>query len=109
MANNDAVHIRAALARSFADHKIADDVVDVVAKQLASAKHQVRGIDVCTHGICIDYFIDGHDWWKTLPELITIEGGILKGIEVFPWGIPYPDLFRVRVTQSMTGMPQLHG
>lgn len=106
---NDVSQVRTALARAVANRKIADDVIDVAAKQIATAKHQIRGIDVCMYGICIDYFIDGRDWWQTLPELVQVEGGRLKGIEIFPWGIINPDLLHVRVTQQLDAMPQVHG
>jgi hypothetical protein len=107
MAGNDVNHVRAALARSIAERKVPDEVIDVVAKQLATAKHQIRGIDICMYGICLDYFIDGGEWWQRLPELVEVEGGRLKGIEIFPWGIPVPDILHVRVTQIMDMLPQL--
>lgn len=106
---NDINAVRTALARCVAEHKIADDVIDTAAKQLATAKHPIRGIDICMYGICLDYFIDGEDWWHILPELVQIDGGQLKGIEIFPWGIPVPDIFRVRVTQNLDVIPQVRG
>lgn len=105
---NELSHVRAALARAVAEHKIADDVIDVAAKQIATAKHPIRGLDICAYGICIDYFLDGKDWWRTLPELIAVEGGRLRGIEIFPWGIINPDILHVRVTQNLDVMPQVH-
>ncbi|NJM40341.1 MAG: hypothetical protein HC853_06030 [Anaerolineae bacterium] len=104
---NDLRSVRTALARALADRKIADDVVDIAAKQLAAAKQPIRRIDVCTYGICIDFFIDSKEWWKILPEMIELEGGQLKGIEVFPWGIINPDMFHIRVTQNLDVMPQI--
>jgi hypothetical protein len=106
---NDEKCVRTALARCVAEYKISDEVIDLAAKQLATAKHPIRGIDVCTYGICLDYFLDGEEWWKTLPELIAIEGGQVKGVEIFPWGILNPDLLHVRVTQSMDAIPQVRG
>jgi hypothetical protein len=104
---NDYSGIRGALARAVAEHKVSDEAIDVVAKQLTAAKHQIRGLDVCAYGICIDYFLNDRDWWLALPELIQVEGGQLKGIEIFPWGIPWPDLLHVRVTQSLDMLPQV--
>jgi len=109
MAINDVNDVRAAVARSVAERKISADAVDVIAKQLATVNQKIRAIDICTHGICIDFFIDGKEWWQTLPELATIEGGQLKGIEIFPWGIPFPDILHVRVTQNMAVLPQIGG
>jgi hypothetical protein len=105
--SNDLMHVRSALARAVAEYRVADDIIDTMAKQLAATKHQIRSIDVCMYGICLDYFIDGEDWWRTIPELIEVEEAQMRGIEVFPWGIPFPDIFRVRVTQSLDAMPQV--
>jgi hypothetical protein len=80
----------------------------VAAKQIVALKHRIRGIDVCTVGICFDFFVEGKDWWKILPELVVVEGGQLKGIEIFPWGIPWPDLFHVRVTQRLDALSEVH-
>lgn len=104
---NDINSVRTALARRVAAYKITDDVIDLAAKQIAAAKHPIRGIDVCTHGICLDYFIEGGEWWHTLPELMEIEGGQVKGIEIFPWGIINPDIFQVRVIQHMDALPDV--
>ena len=109
MATNDVKHVRTALAKAIAERKVPDDAIDAVARQLAVAKHQIRGIDVCVYGICIDYFIDGDRWWQTLPELLEIEGGVVKGIEVFPWGIPVPDILHVRVMHRMDAIPSAIG
>lgn len=107
MAVNDSSDIRIALARSIAHGELPDDTIDTLAKQIASTRYQIRGIDICAYGICLDYIFEGHDWWKEIPELVRVDGGILKGIEIFPLGIPYPDFFRVRVTQSMDLLPQM--
>jgi hypothetical protein len=101
---NEFTDVRTALARAVAERRISDDIIDTAAKHLATAKHPIRGINVCERGICIDYFLDTGDWWQTLPELITIEGGRLAGIEIFPWGIPKPDIFHIRVAQELDGM-----
>lgn len=106
---NEFNDVRVALARAVAERKIPDDVIDLAAKQIATTQHPIRGLDICAYGICIDYFLDSKDWWRILPELVQIEGGYLRGIEVFPWGIPFPDIFRVRVTQSLDVMPQVRG
>ncbi|HLO18174.1 MAG TPA: hypothetical protein VK206_25305 [Anaerolineales bacterium] len=104
---NEFSDVRAALARAVAERKISDDVIDMAAKQIATANEPIRGLDICAYGICIDYFLEGREWWHILPKLIEIEGGYLRGIEVFPWGIPVPDIFRVRVTHSLDVMPEV--
>lgn len=106
---NKTEDIRTALARAVANRRISDDAIDEVAKQIANAKFPIRKLDICTVGICFDYFVDSQDWWNTLPELINITGSELKGIEIFPFGIPMPDLFQVRITQSFDTLRDLGG
>ena len=98
---NDVNHVRTALARAVAQRRIPDDAIDEAAQQLAVAKHPIRGIDVCERGICLDYMIDGDTWWQTIPDLVDVASGRLTGIEVFPWGIPRPDILHVRIMQEL--------
>lgn len=103
---NDARALRLALATAVAERRVPDDVVSDVAKRLSQGKYQIRGIDVCPYGICLDYFFGPDDWSRALPELVNGGEGLIRSIEVFPWGIPGPDLFRVRVQQEV---PQFAG
>jgi len=105
---NDFEGVRAALARAVAGREISDEAIGVAAKQITAVKHKIRGLDVCAYGICIDYFIGDEEWWRILPELIQVDGGQVKGIEIFPWGIPWPDILHVRVTHSLDAIPEAH-
>jgi hypothetical protein len=96
----EAGDLRLAIARAVASRKISDDAITAVAKKLSTIKQPIRGIDVCTHGICIDYFFTGDEWVKALPELIRAKDSRIYGVEIFPWGIPFPDIYRVRVQQD---------
>ena len=96
----EAGDLRLAIARAVASRKITDDAITAVAKKLSAIKHPIRGIDVCTHGICIDYFFTGEEWLKALPELVRAKDSRVYGVEIFPWGIPFPDIYRVRVQQD---------
>lgn len=96
----EAGDLRLAIARAVASRKISDDAISAVAKKLSAIKHPIRGIDVCTHGICIDYFFSGDEWLKALPELVRAKDSRVYGVEIFPWGIPFPDIYRVRVQQD---------
>jgi hypothetical protein len=107
--SNNANDIRTALARAVAQRQVPDDTIDKMASQIAGARFPIRKIDICTMGICIDYFLEGDQWWTKLPELINIEGGELQGIEIFPYGIPFPDLHHVRVIQRFGAVPGLGG
>ncbi len=92
--------LRLALARAVAGRKISDDAIAAVAKKLSAGKLRIRGIDNCVYGICIDYFFDTDEWTKALPELVRSKDSRVVGIEIFPWGIPVPDIYRVRVQQD---------
>lgn len=106
---NTTEEIRTVLARAVANRTVSDKAIDEVAMQIAKAKHPIRKLDICTLGICWDYFVDNEDWWSTLPDLVSIPGSQLIGIEIFPFGIPWPDLFQVRVTQRFDAIPELGG
>jgi hypothetical protein len=92
--------LRMALARAVAGRKIPDEAISAVAKKLYASKNKIRGIDVCPYGICIDYFFDTDQWFKALPDLVRGKDARVYGLEVFPWGIPWPEIFRVRVQQE---------
>lgn len=96
----DADELRMALARAVATRKIPDAAIASVADRLAATKLPIRGIDICAYGICIDYFFTDDRWSRVLPEILKAKGSHVHSITVFPWGIPWPDLFRVRVEQQ---------
>lgn len=100
MPAGDAGEIRMALARAVASRKVPDDAIAAVADRLARHKLPIRGIDICAYGICIDYFFTDDRWSRVLPEILKLKGSHVHSITVFPWGIPVPDLFRVRVEQQ---------
>jgi hypothetical protein len=97
---NEHGDLRMALARAVAGRKVPDDAIASVAKKLAASKYKIRAIDTCIYGICIDYFFDTDQWYRALPELARGRDARVHGIEVFPWGIPWPDIYRVRVQQE---------
>jgi hypothetical protein len=104
---NDVKEVRTALARAIAQRKVPADIVEEVASQLATIKQPIRGIDVCERGICIDFLIEGKNWRRTLSDIVEVEGGRLRGIEIFPWGIINPDILHIRVMQEFDQMPEI--
>ena len=70
--------VRTALARTVAQRDVPDDVLDAVAERIATAKHPIRGIDMCERGICLDFIVESNTWKQTLPDLVEIDGGISK-------------------------------
>jgi hypothetical protein len=102
---NDAREVRAALARAVATRGVSDKAIDGAAKRLASIKYPIRRIDICAYGICLDYVFDRVDW-GILDDLVEVEDAIVRGVEVFPLGIPVPDLLHVRVTHELNEFPR---
>jgi hypothetical protein len=100
VAANEPTDLRLALARAVAGRKVPDEAIAAVAKRLSTSKHKIRGIDTCIYGICIDYFFDSDQWFRALPDLVRGAEARVRGIEVFPWGIPWPDIYRVRVQEE---------
>lgn len=105
---NDPRAVRKALALSAAKYRISDDAVASAAKVISQSKHKIRGIDVCERGICLDYIVDD-EIWEVMPELAALDGARLRDIDVFPWGIIDPDIFRISVTHEVEGFVGIPG
>jgi hypothetical protein len=90
--------LRMATARAVAAHEVPDDVLESVGQQLAKlpTADLIRGIDICTYGICIDYFVEP-DRWRELLEGVVEGGPRIRHIDWFPWGIIQDDLIQMRV------------
>lgn len=90
--------LRIAVARAVASHQVDDRLLQGVAKKLNELPNVdlVRGINVCTHGICVDYFLEPPKWRDVLVSLL--EGPLrVRRFEYFPWGIIRDDLLQLRV------------
>ena len=99
--------VRVALARAVAGRKVAVKDLEEVAARLDKFDTRIRGINPCIYGICLDFFLER-------PEIDTLiskalELGRVREIRVFPWGIPWPDLFRVQIEQQFEGIPEAVG
>ena len=101
--------IRIALAHAIASRQVSDKSINAVAKRLAATKLPIRRIDICPYGICIDYFFNDDRWAKALGDLVKVNGADIRQITVFPWGIPTPDIFRVRVEQQFDELANVAG
>lgn len=102
MAPKEADAVRLALARAVANRDVDTRTIGSIAKKLNYGQ-QIRGIDPCIYGICLDFVVDRLD----LDEMIrgAIDVGRIGEIRVFPWGIPWPDVFHVRIEQDIAGIP----
>jgi hypothetical protein len=96
--------VRMAIGRAVAGRQLPDAAITALAKKLASTKFPIRAIDVCTHGICIDYVFHDERWAQAVKDIVAMKGVGIHSITVFPWGIPFPDIFRVRVEHRVDGV-----
>lgn len=96
-----ATELRLALARSVAQREVPDDVIRAVSGKVAKLQRRVpiRKLDICAYGICLDYFVTPDEWRDVL--FGVLDGPRVRGIRVFPWGIPVDDLFQIRVEHQM--------
>lgn len=92
--------LRSALARAVARHEVPDEVISKVAERLSSIKLRIRGLDVCTHGICIDYFAGDIRWAERLMDILRLERSYVYEINVLTHGTPVPDIYHIRVEQQ---------
>ena len=91
----DVREVAAAFSKRLAAHKVNDETVELLAKQVVAAGSKPIDINICQYGICIDYWIPR----KGLGELLNRfeHDATLGGIKVFPKGIINPDAFLVTV------------
>jgi hypothetical protein len=102
---NDPDAVREALARAVATRDVSDSVIQTTAERLAEQNFPIFRIDVCAYGICTDYVIDGPNF-GVIEELVNVDGGIIRDIDIFPFGIVRPDGLHVRVTHDFKDMPR---
>jgi len=80
------------LSKRLSSYKVKDDVISKLADRVLVEGLRIEKIDVCSVGICIDYFTD------RVPRLDGILSKFdVARLEVFPYGIIEWDRFRVRV------------
>ncbi len=79
-----------------------------MAAKLNKYEYKIRGINPCIYGICLDFFVEKPEINELLGK--ALEVGRIRELTVFPWGIPWPDLFHVRIEQQFEGIPdaELH-
>ncbi|QGM98539.1 hypothetical protein [Methylocystis parvus] len=93
--------IKAGLAARLASFNVSDARIAELSKAVQKDGLSIKNFDVCSHGICVDYFTTDIDSVAKL-----VKEGKFKGIEIFPWGIVNPDLFHVKVGLDV---PELAG
>jgi|SRR5207248_2786796 len=80
------------LSKRLATFNLGDEVINRVAAAVMIDGISLKRFDVCTYGICVDYFTD------RIPRLDDFfSRGNIAHVEVFPYGIINLDHFHVRV------------
>lgn len=100
--------LRLAAARAVAGHSVPDDVLQSVGKRLSGLPiaDAIRRLDICSYGICVDYFVEPERWRDFLGEIFDTDLRI-RGLDSFPWGIIRDDLVQVRVQYEMEELAQV--
>jgi hypothetical protein len=100
--------LRIAVARAVASHQIDDSVLEKVSQRLSElpSVDLARSINVCTHGICVDYFFRPKEWREALVNLLESPLRIRR-FEYFPWGIIRDDLIQARVEYQVDELVQV--
>jgi hypothetical protein len=90
------------LSKRLANFKLKDDVITRLAERVLIDGLEIKRLDPCIYGICIDYFTDKP------PKLDGILSKFdIARIEVFPYGIIEWDRFLVRVGYSVDEMERV--
>jgi hypothetical protein len=97
--------MRVVLARAVAGREIDSGAVDALAERLEAFEYRVRGLNPCIYGICLDFFVER----PVIDDLIekSLQLGRVRELKLFPWGIPWPDLFHVQIEQQFEGIPDV--
>lgn len=90
-----------AVASNLASRNLSGDQIEAIAEALGRSKHPVLGMDVCTHGICIDFDVKEGLGGFDIKDFLDVSAGRIGGIEIFPTGIISPIGARVRLTQKL--------
>jgi hypothetical protein len=91
--------LAAALAQRLASHNVGDEVIATLVRELDAIDRAPIDVDVCTLGICVDYFIDRREVGGLFEKLRNSKS--LGPIRVFPKGIIQPDGFLVQVEHTL--------
>jgi hypothetical protein len=89
-----------AIARRLAGGEFDEELVSAFVASQEPVAEYVRALDVCAHGICIDYAVGIGDFGRFFEGLFSSKPVIVK-IDGFPWGIIDPREFRFTVANDV--------
>lgn len=89
------------LTQAVAQRHLPDDLIQELAQRFTEFRTPIKGINVCERGICIDFVVDRTEWPQSMEDIVRVLGPDLRGVDVFPWGIPAPDLLHIRAVQGV--------
>ena len=95
---NDRKELYLALSKKISQKEIPDEVIEKTVEKLAISKEKILRIDVCTYGICLDYklFGDTPSIYERIGN-IFLEDIVCRDINIFPFGIPFPNILDIKV------------
>ena len=99
--SNDPKQVAIALADAVASRRVSKDDVNKAAERLAEINPAIRRIEICKYGICIDYLMKPAELRKNVTDMWNSPAGLVRNLEIFPYGIVEPDLFNVRAALEM--------
>ncbi len=86
--------------RAIAVGRLDKEAVFALAERIQDLRLVPARVDWCIHGICLDYVVPKARIGGFLRELVE-RLRVRDRLEVFPHGIPVPDLWRVQVISDV--------
>lgn len=89
------------VAQKLASRALTETQLEDIVKKISTAPYPIVDINICTHGICLDFAAAARMEEIDIQSLLGVATGTVDGIEIFPEGMPRRDQTRIRLTQSL--------
>ncbi len=84
-----------ALAKRLASQGVSDTALSNLVREVTPIGRPPIDVDICTYGICLDYYVDRDGLTELLDKLRS--NPLLGPMRIFPKGIILPEGFLVQV------------
>lgn len=101
---NDQKQVQVALARAVAARRVPDASIAQAAEVIAQIKPEIRKIDICIYGICLDYWLTMDDLRRDIQDIVAVDRARIGDVRIFKYGIIDPDLFHVQAELDIEGL-----